>query len=321
MSDDAPSLGARKRSWPRIAGLLVLIALVCGVVAWLVQPKRVAATALFEVRNEKPFLVGDQAGQTMPKYDYEILKKTQIALLKSKFLLRSALRNRGVAALPVFAGVADPEEWLQDHLDVSFPQNGELLAITLNGSASQSDELCQIVNAVAEAYVKEVLGAEKSRHLGQRDLLEKSLLNLNAEIKRKYEDYLDIAKGMGKVEGSNDFEQQLGIKRLERIDEELAQLERDQLKSDTGSDSKDSKFVAKRTEQLRKHQAELHRELEKRAEKSVVLETMKNDREQLQGIANDLSNRLEKMDMALESPARIQQVQPAVVDRVDIVSQ
>lgn len=321
MSDDAPSLGARKRSWPRIAGLLVLIALVCGVVAWLVQPKRVAATALFEVRNEKPFLVGDQAGQTMPKYDYEILKKTQIALLKSKFLLRSALRNRGVAALPVFAGVADPEEWLQDHLDVSFPQNGELLAITLNGSASQSDELCQIVNAVAEAYVKEVLGAEKSRHLSQRDLLEKSLLNLNAEIKRKYEDYLDIAKGMGKVEGSNDFEQQLGIKRLERIDEELAQLERDQLKSDTGSDSKDSKFVAKRTEQLRKHQAELHRELEKRAEKSVVLETMKNDREQLQGIANDLSNRLEKMDMALESPARIQQVQPAVVDRVDIVSQ
>src|SRR5438046_571262 len=33
-------------------------------------------------------------------------------------------------------------------------------------------------------------------------MVERSLRNLNEEIKRKYEDYLDIAKGMGKDEGS-----------------------------------------------------------------------------------------------------------------------
>ena len=81
------------------------------------------------------------------------------------------------------------------------------------------------------AYKKEVLGNERARKLNQHDMLERSLENLNAEIKRKSEDYLDIAKGMGKTEGGNDIQQQLDMKRMDRIDEELAQLEREQLRN------------------------------------------------------------------------------------------
>ena len=58
-------------------------------------------------------------------------------------------------------------------------------------------------------------------------MLERSLQNLNAEIKRKIEDYLDIAKGMDKPTDEKDFQTQLDLKRMDRIDEELAQLERD----------------------------------------------------------------------------------------------
>ena len=133
--------------------------------------------------------------------DYEILKKTQLALLKSKFLLTSALRDPRVSKSPVFAGVADKEEWLQDHLEVKYPQNGEILAIELRGPASQANDIRMIVDAVAGAYKKEVLGKEQARRLSSRDMLERSLQNLNAEIKRKSEDYLDIAKGMGRRGG------------------------------------------------------------------------------------------------------------------------
>ena len=150
-----------------------------------------------------------------------------------------------------------------------------------------------IVDAVAGAYKKEVLGNEQSLRLNIRDMLERSLQNLNAEIKRKYEDYLDIAKGMGKPTDGNDFHRQLDLKRMDRMDEELAQLERDKLKMDIGGDSKESKFVDARMTQLLKRQNELEKEVLKRNEKSVDLETRGDELKQLQQIAKDMNLKLE----------------------------
>jgi hypothetical protein len=318
MSNDAPSPAIRKRSWPRIGALLFLIALVCGAVAWFARPKTVTATALFEVRMDTPSLVGNQAAQR--NQDYEILRKTQVALLKSKFVLTSALRNPSIGALSVLAGVGDKEAWLQDHLEVGYPHDGEILEIKLRGTAWQADDLILLVDAVGEAYKKEVLGNEIALRMNRHDLIERSLQNLQVEIKRKYEDYLDIAKGMGRAEGSNDIEQQLNMKRLDRIDEELAQLEREQLKMENGDDAKYSKFVKQRIEQLTKRQNELQKTMEKRSEMSIELTTRKNELDQLQAIAKDLSINLEKMDIESQLPSRIRQVQPATVERGDIAA-
>ena len=198
-----------------------------GFVFWLVKPETVTATALFEVRRDVPSLTGNQPGQSGSDQDYEILKKTQIRVLKTKFLLTSARRDPSVGGSPVFAGVRDHEEWLQDNLEASYPQNGEILAISLRGPASQANDLRVVVDAVAEAYKREVLGNEKDRKLQQHDMFCKthSFQNLNAEIKRKFEDYIDIAKGMGRADGDIDPEMQIDMKRVERVDEELAQLE------------------------------------------------------------------------------------------------
>src|SRR5215216_1986758 len=116
MSDDTSLPVIRRRRWPRIVGLLFLLTLVGGFIFWLVKPETATATALFEVRMKASSLLGTQPVES--DSDYQILKKTQIALLKSKFLLTSALRDPGIASLPVIAGLLDPEEWLQDHLEV-----------------------------------------------------------------------------------------------------------------------------------------------------------------------------------------------------------
>jgi hypothetical protein len=320
MSDDAPALRPRRRLWPRIAGLLFLVVLVGGFIFWLVKPETATATALFEVRMDSPSILGNQTSQSGGGRDYEILKKTQVALLQSKFLLRSALRDPTIGGSPLFAGVADHEAWLQDHLEVGYPQNGEILEIKLRGSKSQANDLILMVDAIAEAYKKEVLGKEKSLQLTQRDMLELSLRNLNTDIKRKYEDYLDIAKGMGRPDGDNDVEMQLDMKRMDRIDEELAQLEREQLRIDTGGDNKDSKFVAARMDQLHKRQSELLKTIQKRSEKSVVLTTSKSELDQLQRIADEMSTKLEKLDIDSQSPARIRQVQPATIEHGDVAA-
>jgi hypothetical protein len=321
MSDDASLPVARRRRWPRIVALLLILAAIAGGTYWLVKPKTVTATTLFEVRRIVPSLTANQADVSGTDQDFEILKKTQIATLKAKFLLTSALRNPGIASLSLFAGVRDPEEWLQEHLDVSFPENGEILAISLSGPESQAHELALVVDAVAEAYKREVLGGETDRKLKLHDMVERSLQNLNAEIKRKSEDFIDIAKGMGRALGDNDPEMQFHMKRMDRIDEELAQLEREQLRIATGGDSKDSKFVDARIDQLRKRQDELLKTIQRRNERSADLESRGEELKQLQTIANDMCFKLEQLDIDRQLPARIRQLQPAVIDDGKIARQ
>ncbi len=185
-------LHALRRRWVLAVGMGLVIAAAAAITLWFVFPESSSATALFEVRQEQDSIVRDAVQRSTQ--DFEILKKTQLALLKSKFLLTAAIRDPGVASLSILAGERDKEEWLQENLQVEFPHNGEILSISLTGSPPE--DLVRLVDAVAEAYKREVLGKETSRKLNIRDMMERSLQNLNGEIKRKYEDYLDIAKGM-----------------------------------------------------------------------------------------------------------------------------
>ena len=90
--------------------------------AVVLVPESSSATALFEIRIKQESIVNDAVQQSTQ--DYEILKKTQLAILKvsSSSLLPSAILAS--AALSILAGELDKEEWLQEHLGVEFPQNG-----------------------------------------------------------------------------------------------------------------------------------------------------------------------------------------------------
>jgi hypothetical protein len=78
--------------------------------------------------------------------------------------------------------------------------------------------------------------------------------------------------------------------------------------------------VGARIEQLAKRQNELMRTIQQRSEKSVDLSIRKSELDQLQRIANDLSIKLETMDIDMQSPSRIRQVQPAIIQRGEIAS-
>jgi hypothetical protein len=294
--------------------LLIVITLVGLVLAWLVQPNHAVATALFEVRNEQVSIVGKDTVRPLSKEEFETLKKTQVALLKSKFLLSSALVNPGIASLPVLSSSKDKEAWLQEHLEIEFPQDGEILSISLHGTEPQAADLAALVDAVAAAYKKEVLGQERQRKLTIRDMVAKSLEILNNEYKRKAEDYLDIAKALNKSAGSGgDPLNQINTKRLDRIDGELLRLEGEQLKNETAGEKQDAAFLAKRLEQLRKQKDELEKTIRLGSDRSVELESRQQDLTVLRQIVTEMATNLEKQDIDLETPPRIRQVQQAVI--------
>lgn len=190
-------LHALRRRWILALCMGSVAAVAAAIALWFAFPESSSATALFQVSSQQDtiFDVSRQNQQT-----YETLKKTQLAKLKSNYVLTSAIRNPSVAGLSALAGESDPVEWLQDKLMVDFPQNGEVLSITLSGD-ELPEELVTLVDAVVKAYKQEVVDALRQRRLANRDLLARSLEKLNGEIKGKLETYLAIARESGRPEG------------------------------------------------------------------------------------------------------------------------
>ena len=297
-----------------LLALLIFVTLICVGLAWLARPTMVVATALFQVDSATPTLLGDETMLPRDEHNFEIVKKSQLALLRSHYVLSAALRKPGTASLAFFQGRADPVQWLHDHLLAEFPQNGEILAISLRGPHEHADDLVQIVDAVAKAYRDEVIYEERVGRLAGRDLLARSLQSLDDEIARKHEHYLDIAREADRLEsGSGQVLQELDLKRLDRIETELMRLEYEQLQAENSGGSENAKAIEKRIEQLRQRQAELEKNITSRAVTSVELTRRQRELDQLQRIADEMSLKLERMDIEANAPERIRQIQQAVV--------
>jgi capsular exopolysaccharide synthesis family protein len=186
-------LHALRRRWLLALCMGSVMAVATALAMWFLFPESSSATALFQVsdKSEAIFDITHESDQ-----NYDTLKKTQLALLKSNFVLTAAIRNPGIASLSALAGRADPVVWLQDNLVVEFPQNGQILSISLSGN-ELSEDLVALVDAVAKAYKDEVIGEQRQRRLGTRDLLSRNLDQLNSEVKQKLNTYLDIAREQG----------------------------------------------------------------------------------------------------------------------------
>jgi myosin heavy subunit len=124
---------------------------------------------------------------------------------------------------------------------------------------------------------------------------------------------LDIAKESGRPEsGVGKVQQELDIRRLERIEKDLLRLEEEQLKSQRG-DTAALAALETRIAQLRGRQTELEKLISMRGEESVELSMRKQELERLQRIADDMAVQLEAMDIEAQSPPRIEKVQNAVI--------
>lgn len=176
-------------------GLVVAGASIIGL--WFLFPESTSATALFSV-SAKPYSLVFEEVHGNENRDFEILQRTQLAYLKSHFVLQAALRLPGIETLSALAGEPDKVQWLMDELITSFQEKSEILSIALS-SDEDSEDLRKLVDAVAKAYQDEVVFAEDQRKLVMRDALAKSLTKLQREIQTKYEQFLDLAKEMNIV--------------------------------------------------------------------------------------------------------------------------
>jgi hypothetical protein len=177
-----------------LLALFLFVTLICLALAWLVMPNQVVATALFEVQGSERKLMGNRP---YDEREFAIIKRSQLAKLSSYYVLQAAVRNPVVAALPVFQNQPDPAVWLQENVEVDFPEDGEIMAIRLRGPESRSNDLVLIVDSVAKAYEDEVIFADAQTRLATRDLKAQLLRKLKEELLDKMQTLYDIKKEIG----------------------------------------------------------------------------------------------------------------------------
>jgi len=151
--DPLSLLRAFKRRWPLAVGLGILGSLAAMAGAWFLIPQKAEVVAYVQVLRDPDTMIGKT--RNPDSYEFITFRNTTIEMMKSKPLLTRALRDPAISQLPLVKKQSDPVEWLKDELSLKYPGDAELLQVTMNGE--EIDQMVKIVNAVIDAYFKEVV--------------------------------------------------------------------------------------------------------------------------------------------------------------------
>ncbi len=186
---DADNPAARVLAYLRLHWLTILFAgalLGCGMAygAWLLLPPKYESYALFRV-SQVPRTVGVSAEDVRTRGSFSTDVKTYAAMIKYEYVYRAALRDGRIGELPTLKAQKDPIKYLQEKLQVSIKAESEIITLSLEGE--NPDDVRKIVDAMVQAYEKEVINKEKvdaTEHLNQ-------LLSAKSKLKKQ----LDNANG------------------------------------------------------------------------------------------------------------------------------
>jgi len=281
---------------------------------------RVIAT-LKVAREVESMATGES--QTMSDAAWKTFCNSQIAMLKSDWLLQNALRDPTIANLSILGSPRRSRSWLQKNLRVGFVGESEFLYVLLYCKPSEADEAQarQIVDATVKTYLAEVKYRNNVRHEVPILTLTRRLDALDKDIARKMEDYLDMAKQLGsaQAEGGNNVSQQILLNQIERIESELMRLENEKYKELANAkpdnaelSKKNFELLGARREDLERRRDKLMQELHTSGEESVDLTRAKSELDQLQQITRDMRTRLNALEIDRSAPPRIEQIHPAI---------
>jgi capsular exopolysaccharide synthesis family protein len=144
------------------------------------MPADYAAQSLLHVASRSPrsLFAGNETYEDFANY-----QRTQATLLKSKFILQAALRQEKVARLHSIQSRTDPSGWLAKRLVVDTNLAPEILRVALEGD--DPEELPIIVNAVVQAYLREVANRDQVKMQTRLDQLQENHRRHGEILRRK----------------------------------------------------------------------------------------------------------------------------------------
>jgi hypothetical protein len=228
-------LKALRRRWLLAFGLGACLACAAAAVVWfLLPPARQGASI-------KLFIAADPEGVLFKHPEanesFENFQQRQNALIRCQMVLEAALRQAQagkppVATLKVIENSPDPVGLLEKELKVDFPGSREIMRISMEGD--DQEELKVLVDAIAEAYLSEVVAPQTQNRQGKIDKLNELMKVQQDKLKTLRGQVRKVAEDLG----AGDLhvlvlKQQLAQERHNKAQTELLDLESDLRKLQT----------------------------------------------------------------------------------------
>ncbi|MGD9125996.1 MAG: AAA family ATPase [Planctomycetia bacterium] len=153
-------LHSLRRHWILGAVLGLFLGATITVLCIFFLPKSYTASAMIKVDMHPDDAIVGRKQRYDLRTEYEIFKRTQALSVRSDFVLRKALRDKDIHRLSIYQREEkDPIKWLQEELVVSYPQDAELMVVSLTDDDKR--EVTEVVNAIVAAYMDEVVERAK----------------------------------------------------------------------------------------------------------------------------------------------------------------
>ena len=189
-------LRALKRRLALALGLAILVSGVSSLAAWFLLPTpNYQAQAKVLVRTATPQIMFKTVDAEVDRDEGQRYQKSQLIQIKSRFVINTALQQRGINELKMIREQARPADWLAEKLQAQFLQGTEVLEISLDGK--DPEELARLVNAVTNTYIEEVANGDLKRRVQRRELLKKLSNTKFAEMKSRRDALRTLAQKAG----------------------------------------------------------------------------------------------------------------------------
>ncbi|MGI9455545.1 MAG: hypothetical protein ACR2NU_03240 [Aeoliella sp.] len=216
----------------RIISLLILTALICGGLAWFVQPKQVVVEAIFRVRSQPGSRLHalDGGERRLSEEEVDVFRATLQELATSQNVIQAALTDPALVGNALLRATDDPLDWIKNHLETGVEGASELMTLSIEGREERSADLHAIVDAVADAFNEEVVTRRKYDRMKTRDSLSLILSKRNKELREKINERNFIASELSPEERDSSAEliiRNAEIEVLSKVAAEVAeQIER-----------------------------------------------------------------------------------------------
>ncbi len=232
---------ALKRRWRQVLVIGVPVAVVATLLAMQFLPAYFTAFALMRVASVEPRMVFKTVEE---QGDFPTYLKTQMALIRSRFVLNAALRRPGVSELSIVRQQKVPVEWLEKTISVDTYNSPEILRISMIGD--QPEEMALLVNAVKDAYLEEVVLAERKQRIARLSDLERIYADTEKKVRQRNERISNLAKQLGSGDSKAlTNKQQMALEYIAQLRREHSRLKFEMMRAQlNGSVANDIGYIA-----------------------------------------------------------------------------
>ena len=161
--------------------------------AWTLIPEKYESYSLLQVASS-PTVIGSKGDGTEAGTQFATYLKTQKQLITSDFVLDSALRDEAyrISQTATIEAEENPIRFLKENLEISTTEGSEILRISMIGK--HPEDVRRIVNAVKDAFYREVVEREKAQKSIERTAMQTA--------KNRFEEAMKQQPGIAPVESS-----------------------------------------------------------------------------------------------------------------------